>query len=400
MTRFSCVLALALVTLLAVTLGAVHAAGLHPDGPARTPEEIIGAATILIDGGAAQPGAIFQAVDLREPAKDAVLGFHAGDTVWPAGPRVLPPEQEELQEHGEPDQRLLHPAGGDSAERGPARPHREPTASSASRSRRSSTSRSSSRIPASCRRWPARHRHAGGAGQGAGDAAHAGLVRAARGEAAHREGADVQHRRRGHQPVRASHRGRAGHRRPRRSQGAGRARHRPGAGVAPRRRTSTRPRWPRASACGRRSSRSASPSRRARTSRSTAASSAGRSGSSTSASSGARATVISLVTYDGRSVLYQGALAEVFVPYQDPSTNWYYRTFMDVGEFGFGAFSSPLKLGLDVPENAVLLDGLISAALPDPTVPVVPLPLPAGATTSSWPTAPTRAAPRSSWWCA
>ena len=88
-------------------------------------------------------------------------------------------------------------------------------------------------------------------------------------------------------------------------------------------------------------------------------------------------TVISLATYDGRSVLYQGSLAEVFVPYQDPSTNWYYRTFMDAGEFGFGALSSPLRLGLDVPENAVLLDGLISAALPDPTVPVVPLPLPA-----------------------
>jgi primary-amine oxidase len=88
-------------------------------------------------------------------------------------------------------------------------------------------------------------------------------------------------------------------------------------------------------------------------------------------------TVISLVTYDGRSVLYQGSLAEVFVPYQDPGTNWFYRTFMDVGEFGFGALSSPLKLGLDVPENATLLDGLISAALPDPEVPVVPLPLPA-----------------------
>ena len=87
-------------------------------------------------------------------------------------------------------------------------------------------------------------------------------------------------------------------------------------------------------------------------------------------------TVISLATYDGRSVLYQGSLGEVFVPYQDPTTNWFYRTFMDAGEFGFGALSSPLALGLDVPENAVLLDGLISAAIPDPSVPVVPLPLP------------------------
>ncbi|HET7526545.1 MAG TPA: hypothetical protein VFK10_11440 [Burkholderiaceae bacterium] len=87
-------------------------------------------------------------------------------------------------------------------------------------------------------------------------------------------------------------------------------------------------------------------------------------------------TVVSLVTYDGRSVLYQGSLAEVFVPYQDPDANWFYRTYMDEGEFGFGTLSSPLTLGLDVPESAVLLDGLISAALPDPTLPVVPLPLP------------------------
>ena len=87
-------------------------------------------------------------------------------------------------------------------------------------------------------------------------------------------------------------------------------------------------------------------------------------------------TVLSLVTYDGRSVLYQAALGEVFVPYQDPDANWFYRTYMDEGEFGFGTLSSPLALGLDVPANAVLLDGLISAALPDPTLPVVPLALP------------------------
>jgi Cu2+-containing amine oxidase len=42
-----------------------------------TAEEIIGAATILLDGGG-RPGAIFQAIDLREPSKDAVLAFPSG----------------------------------------------------------------------------------------------------------------------------------------------------------------------------------------------------------------------------------------------------------------------------------------------------------------------------------
>jgi primary-amine oxidase len=86
-------------------------------------------------------------------------------------------------------------------------------------------------------------------------------------------------------------------------------------------------------------------------------------------------TVVSLVTYDGRSVMYQGSLSEVFVPYQDPDVHWFYRTFMDAGEFGLGALASPLTLGLDVPPNTVLLDALISAAIPDPDVPVIPLPL-------------------------
>ena len=87
-------------------------------------------------------------------------------------------------------------------------------------------------------------------------------------------------------------------------------------------------------------------------------------------------TIVSLVTYDGRPVMYQGSLAEIFVPYQDPDANWFYRTYMDAGEFGLGLLSSPLALGLDVPSNAVLVDALVAAAIPDPTVPVVPLPLP------------------------
>lgn len=86
--------------------------------------------------------------------------------------------------------------------------------------------------------------------------------------------------------------------------------------------------------------------------------------------------VVSLVTYAGRPVLYQGSLAEIFVPYQDAGPNWFYRTYMDAGEFGFGLMASPLAPGLDVPPNAALLDALVAAAIPDPSVPVVPLPLP------------------------
>jgi primary-amine oxidase len=56
------------------------AAALHPLDPLDE-NEIIGAATILLDAGAARPGAIFQSVELREPSKDFVLGWHAGRSI-------------------------------------------------------------------------------------------------------------------------------------------------------------------------------------------------------------------------------------------------------------------------------------------------------------------------------
>lgn len=56
-----------------------------------------------------------------------------------------------------------------------------------------------------------------------------------------------------------------------------------------------------------------------------------------------------------RSVLYQAHLSEVFVPYQDPGKGWYWRTYMDSGEYGFGVFLSPLVPGMDCPRHATFL---------------------------------------------
>jgi primary-amine oxidase len=73
--------------------------------------------------------------------------------------------------------------------------------------------------------------------------------------------------------------------------------------------------------------------------------------------------VVNLVRFeDGgrmRSVLYQGSLSELFVPYMDPSNGWNNRVFIDAGEF-YGALGllKPLRPGLDCPPNAAYFDGL------------------------------------------
>lgn len=56
--------------------------------------------------------------------------------------------------------------------------------------------------------------------------------------------------------------------------------------------------------------------------------------------------------HDWRSVIYQTHLSEVFVPYMDPGEGWYWRTYMDSGEYGFGLFLTPLRKGVDCPAYA------------------------------------------------
>jgi len=61
-----------------------------------------------------------------------------------------------------------------------------------------------------------------------------------------------------------------------------------------------------------------------------------------------------------RSVIYQSHLSEVFVPYMDPTEGWYWRTYMDSGEYGFGLFLSPLRSGVDCPDYATFLPATIA----------------------------------------
>ncbi|MEM8899316.1 MAG: hypothetical protein AAGC85_14480 [Bacteroidota bacterium] len=65
--------------------------------------------------------------------------------------------------------------------------------------------------------------------------------------------------------------------------------------------------------------------------------------------------IISMASFKGQSVAYQLSANEMFVPYMDPAKDWSYRSYMDVGEYGFGFSCTPLAMGADVPGNASLL---------------------------------------------
>lgn len=74
---------------------------------------------------------------------------------------------------------------------------------------------------------------------------------------------------------------------------------------------------------------------------------------------------LNLVSYTDagkdRSVLYEGGLSEMYVPYQDPEETWNSHVFLDAGEYfvntGSGGIIKPLQAGVDCPTYATLFSG-------------------------------------------
>ncbi len=68
-----------------------------------------------------------------------------------------------------------------------------------------------------------------------------------------------------------------------------------------------------------------------------------------------------------RSVAYEIAMSEMFVPYHDPDTHWFYRAYFDMGEYGFGAMATELK-GSDCPSHASFQNVTLPNYLGAPTL--------------------------------
>ncbi|KAF2298996.1 hypothetical protein GH714_029612 [Hevea brasiliensis] len=81
-----------------------------------------------------------------------------------------------------------------------------------------------------------------------------------------------------------------------------------------------------------------------------------------------RARVQDPDTGEMRNVMYKGFTSELFVPYMDPTDAWYFKTYMDAGEYGFGLQAMPLDPLNDCPRNAYYMDGVFAAGDGSPYV--------------------------------
>jgi len=73
--------------------------------------------------------------------------------------------------------------------------------------------------------------------------------------------------------------------------------------------------------------------------------------------------VLNLVRFDDggrqRSIMYEGSLSEIFVPYMDPDEVWASHVYIDAGEYLVGGLMKPLREGVDCPPTAVFVHGVV-----------------------------------------
>ena len=69
-----------------------------------------------------------------------------------------------------------------------------------------------------------------------------------------------------------------------------------------------------------------------------------------------------------RSILYRASLSEIFVPYADPGSGWYFRNPLDEGDTGLGWLSDSLEPGTDVPASSRFFDAVIADQTGHPRV--------------------------------
>ncbi|KAJ6851086.1 putative primary amine oxidase [Iris pallida] len=75
-----------------------------------------------------------------------------------------------------------------------------------------------------------------------------------------------------------------------------------------------------------------------------------------------RARVVDPDTGEWRDVMYKGMVSELFVPYMDPTEGWYFKTYMDAGEYGLGMTAMPLVRLNDCPRGAYYMDAVFAGA--------------------------------------
>lgn len=78
--------------------------------------------------------------------------------------------------------------------------------------------------------------------------------------------------------------------------------------------------------------------------------------------------VLHTVAYDGRSVAHRMSLAEMVVPYRDPSPDHDRRTAFDIGEWGLGFMTTSLERGCDCLGEIVYLDAVLHDSAGEPQV--------------------------------